>query len=361
MVPNTTSTADGLLTSSDDHFEQFRNLGSLLLGTFLGLILYGMTVHQTYTFCIYQKEQTRILKPLILIILALETIHSALCMHASYEFLVLDRYLGVIPQKNRWSMDILNVFAAVIFCFTQSLFARRVYLMWPTYGLMIVAGAAILTAGQFGTAIAATVLLYLPRTAEMARKTRLLGVAHSAAVMVASALLAGALIHRLRLLRKRADFAKTDHTLKVLITYTWNTGLLIFFTSLLSLIFAIVWPKSRVCVAVDIVATQLYAVSLLAELNHRREYLSPDATSGVSDLQKGRSGSPWSMIYATRRASRGLQSVRTHYLQPTAQWSSVSSAGINIKITTTTEVVTDAKNDSVADESVVDLKGALPF
>ncbi|EIW52940.1 uncharacterized protein TRAVEDRAFT_53369 [Trametes versicolor FP-101664 SS1] len=352
MVSNTTSTADGLLTSTDDQFEQFRNLGSLLLGTFLGLILYGMTVHQTYTFCIYQKEQTRILKPLIIIILALETIHSVLCMHASYEFLVLDRYLDMIPEKNRWSMDILNVFAAVIFCFTQSLFARRVYLMWPTYhGLMIVAGAAILTAGQFGTAIAATVLLYLPRTPEVVRKTRLLGVAHSAAVMVASALLAGALIHRLRLLRKRTDFEKTDHTLKVLITYTWNTGLLIFFTSLLSLVFAIVWSKSRVCVAVDIVATQRtssarpssYAIRVHCVL------MVPSLQAG-----SGAHGYHWNingrMAFVPVPPSPSSE----------AQWSSVSSAGpINIKVTTVTEVMTDGKDHSIADESVLDLKGAL--
>ncbi|OJT07243.1 hypothetical protein TRAPUB_1920 [Trametes pubescens] len=37
-MSNATSNADGLLTSTDDHFEQFRTLGSLLIGTFLGLM-----------------------------------------------------------------------------------------------------------------------------------------------------------------------------------------------------------------------------------------------------------------------------------------------------------------------------------
>ncbi|KAI0822135.1 hypothetical protein BC628DRAFT_700881 [Trametes gibbosa] len=262
----------GLLSTSPDFVapidnpEQVRTLASLLFGTFIGLILYGISVHQTYVFVsLHQMDQGRVPKPLIFIILVLESIHSGLCIHASYDFLVTNRALEVIPDKSRWSMDILNVFAAVIFCFTQSLFGRQVYLIWPTFGLLVVIAAGILTAGQFCTATAATVLLYMPRTTELTQKIQLLGVARSAAVLGASALLAGALIHRLRSLRTSTDFKSTDHTIKTLITYTWNTGLLIGISSLLSLIFALAWPQGRLCIAVDIVATQLYAVSLLAE------------------------------------------------------------------------------------------------
>ncbi|KAI0631696.1 hypothetical protein C8Q77DRAFT_153945 [Trametes polyzona] len=303
MDPSFNSTND---FSSDLPFadtEELGNVASLLLGTFLSLILYGMSVHQAYMFfSLHHNQQGRVLKTLISVIFAF-------CMYANYELLVLDRRPGASLVHNRWSLDILNVFAAVIFCFTQSLFARRVYLMWPTHGMMVATAACILTAAQFGTAVATTALLYMPRSVEAMRKIR---ITHSALVLVASTLLAGSLIHQLRRLRQSANFTKTDHILKTLIIYTWHTGLLIGISSLLSLLLAVACPASQVSTAVDIVATQLYAVSLLAELNHRHEWQGSDACSGTSGSfrfspVRARSASPWQMVHANRRASRGLQ------------------------------------------------------
>ncbi|KAH9850393.1 hypothetical protein C2E23DRAFT_887299 [Lenzites betulinus] len=224
--------------------------------------------------------------------------------------------------------QILNVFAAVIFCFTQSLFGR-----------------------QFGPPMGwSSSPPQVSSQRDNLELLLLLGVARSAAVMIASALLAGALIHRLRSLRSFTDFRKTDHRIKALITYTSNTGLLIGISSLLSLIFALAWPQGQVCIAIDIVATQLYAVSLLTELNCSREYVYTDGSSIITETVRSPSvlaqpSSQWVNLYTSRRASRG------HHMS--AQSSSVSSAGINIKVTKTTEIVRD---DGTAE---IHLKGVL--
>ncbi|KAI0367901.1 hypothetical protein BV20DRAFT_1054473 [Pilatotrama ljubarskyi] len=283
----TSDATDGTVSLCTAYGGPTETIGALLIGTWLGLILYGLFVHQTYVFfSTGPKEQSRVLTGLVLTILILETLHSVFCMLATYSSFAIDRPLAISASKNGWSLHILDVLSAVIFCFTQSLFARRVALIWRDYGpvVAIIAvssssvdalrlasidridvfpGQGALTAGQLGAAIASSVLMYMSPTDHTLEQIGSLHIAQSVLVIVASELLAGALIHRLR--RSRTGYARTDGIIRLLILCAGNTGLLVGISSLLSLIFSKAWPNSHLCGAVNIVATNLYAVSLLAE------------------------------------------------------------------------------------------------
>ncbi|KAI0641744.1 hypothetical protein C8Q79DRAFT_929756 [Trametes meyenii] len=166
------NSTDGPVSPIAGPLEEVKaEVGALLVGTFLGLALYGMSIHQ-----------------------------ARAALNAKLEGL---------------GYSTLNVFArsfpsqAVIFCFTECVFSRRVSLLWPKYGLMIAITAGIFTVVQFGSVIVSCVstevkilipvfLRYMPQTTTIVQRIRWLGAAHSVGVMVASELLAGALIHRLR-------------------------------------------------------------------------------------------------------------------------------------------------------------------
>ncbi|KAI9059460.1 hypothetical protein FKP32DRAFT_1688194 [Trametes sanguinea] len=260
-----------LTNSTDAHLVFFQHpggraadLGALLISTFLGLMFYGVSTHQAYLFYYTEaKERSRALKVMLAVVLALQTVHCGLCMHANYAVLIGEAMSMEFPVQGGWSLNILSVFSAAIFCTTHSIFARRVSRLWPTFGCFIAIVVGILTAGQLGTVIASSVLLYMPRTDRLISYIRWLICGHSAMVMLASGLLAGALIWYLW--RSRTGFTRTDHIITLLILYTLNTGILVGITSLFSLIFVVLWPTSLVSTSVEVVATNLYVVSLLSQ------------------------------------------------------------------------------------------------
>ncbi|KAI0331566.1 hypothetical protein GY45DRAFT_1322161 [Cubamyces sp. BRFM 1775] len=298
------------------------NLGALLIGTYLGLMLYGLSLHQAYVFYTPgYKETSWKLKMAVAIILVLETVHSALCIYANYTSLIVDTSRDNVPSSNgcEWSINILSVFAATIFCLTQSIYAWNVVRLLPVYGLLVAIVVAVLATGQLGTVIAASVLLYKARTERIVRDIRWLSCVHSAMVMVASQLLAGVLISYLR--RSRTGFTRSDHIIRTLILYVCNTGLLVGISSILSLIFVLVWPRSLLSVAVEIVATNLYAVSLLAQLNSRQELRNVETRSYTITYEATRqynlpekSSPTWTGVFfnTARRSSQGPQSMGIH-------------------------------------------------
>ncbi|KAI0667459.1 hypothetical protein C8Q78DRAFT_1082179 [Trametes maxima] len=347
MDPHSNST-ESLFPLAAGRLEEAKaEVGALLVGTFLGLALYGISIHQAYDyFRLYSRKQMRTLKGVVSVILVLETVHSALCVNASYDLLVVVVPPTSITSDSGWSLNTLNVFASVIFCFTQCVFARRVSLLWPKYGLIISITAGIFTIVQFGVfrvigaekrhrihhiAIHATDRHNGPANQgkSSAELQSWLGAAHSAGVMIASELLAGALIHRLR--SSRTGFKRTDHIIHRLTIYTFNTGLLVGISSLLSFIFAVTRPGSFLASSVNIVAAKLYAVALLAELNSRQDSIANDVLSQSSlkptpIVQYPRPSSPQKALLALRRGRRASRALRP------------SQPRVEIGITVTTEI-----------------------
>ncbi|KAI0364307.1 hypothetical protein BV20DRAFT_1029923 [Pilatotrama ljubarskyi] len=58
--------------------------GAVLLGTCFGLILYGLTAHQAYRYFRLYPTDVPVLKALVTVLVSLETLHTALCIHMWY-------------------------------------------------------------------------------------------------------------------------------------------------------------------------------------------------------------------------------------------------------------------------------------
>ncbi|KAI0357926.1 hypothetical protein OH77DRAFT_1422074, partial [Trametes cingulata] len=78
MTSSTSSTIDG-------------TLGAFMLGHFIGVILYGVSLHQAYRYCRMYPGDSRWLKGLVALALFLETIASIMSMDVCYYYLVTNR------------------------------------------------------------------------------------------------------------------------------------------------------------------------------------------------------------------------------------------------------------------------------
>ncbi|PIL35008.1 hypothetical protein GSI_02795 [Ganoderma sinense ZZ0214-1] len=238
--------------------------GALLLGASFGFMLYGLTVHQTYRYFRLYPTDIPVLRWLVLVILALETAHTAMALtgwyvdeeveheavkglsndvDASYYHLVTNYFDPLSLLAGHWSTRLItpltyaNVFMPV------------------AYGMLD---------GTIDTSWASRFKLSLNDF----RHVSWMASAVFGFVVLADMLLSGALI--VILWRSRTGLKRTDSTIEVLIVYTINTGLLMIIVGLLGFVFAIILPGNFIYIGISIVGTKLYANSVLAVLNSRR-------------------------------------------------------------------------------------------
>ncbi|KAJ8489129.1 hypothetical protein ONZ51_g3102 [Trametes cubensis] len=254
-------------------------LGAFLLATFICLMLYGLTLHQSYRYSRLFPEDIILLKAIVLLTVVAETVHIALCMHICYFYLVTNYFNAAALLEGVWSFRILPIMTATIIALSQgyehitwkesnfmtynhpcSFFARRVYLLGGRYRIIVaVIPALMLTAvggySQVGLNVLKVMLtsklvqdlLFIFETFAKFQKHAWLTSAGFTAALLIDILLSGTLIITLH--RSRTGFKGV-------------------FT-VLSLVFALVAPDNLLYVAFNIIATDCYANSLLAVLNSR--------------------------------------------------------------------------------------------
>ncbi|KAI0648720.1 hypothetical protein C8Q79DRAFT_466210 [Trametes meyenii] len=246
------------------------SFGAMLLGTSFGLMLYGLTVHQTYRYFRLYPRDTNLFKGIVLAILTMETLHSLIWMIACYHFLVTNYANASSLLTGHWQLNVAITGASNLIC--QGFYARRVYMLGTKNRWIVVVAVLTMTA-CLGFDVAASVEAFKLSLEDFPRfsVSWLVSAAYGCAVAT-DVLLTGALIRVL--LRSRTGFKRTDLTLDTLIVYSINTGLLTSVTGLLVFVFALILPGNYIYAGISIVNAKLYANSVLAVLNSRRSLSS---------------------------------------------------------------------------------------
>ncbi|KAL1939034.1 hypothetical protein VTO73DRAFT_10294 [Trametes versicolor] len=113
-------------------------MGALLIATFIGLILLGVTLHQAYRYARLFPNDSPWLKGLVALVVFLEIASSALSVHVCYHYLVTDYFRPQELVLGVWSTDLFPSVAGTIMVISQSFFARRVWLLEPRYRVVVV-------------------------------------------------------------------------------------------------------------------------------------------------------------------------------------------------------------------------------
>ncbi|KAI0741019.1 hypothetical protein C8Q76DRAFT_209244 [Earliella scabrosa] len=216
-MPESTLSALGLLSNLPTLDETY---GALLLGTFAGLILYGVFLHQAYRYArVYAKDHLTN-KSFVLCVVLVDTVHNIVSMHACYAYLVNNYFNPLALLRGIWSIQIQPLLAvspplplrprhfnrsfqgfAVLTC--QSFFARRVYIL-NTKHRVLVALSVLLTCITMAFAIAGTVIAFKYHTFAQYEHFYWIDSAACGAAIASDSLTASVLIWTLR--RSRTGF-----------------------------------------------------------------------------------------------------------------------------------------------------------
>ncbi|KAJ8487661.1 hypothetical protein ONZ51_g4040 [Trametes cubensis] len=261
-------------------------MGAVILGGVLGLMSYGVTIHQVYRYFAMYPADRASLKFFVVILLVLETWHIVVWLAAGYHYNIEGHYTNEISLGGHWyissaqsvSQTTHNERSAELQVdkvsnsshrATQCFYAYRVYSIGPRYKWLVMPAVLCLVIYQ-GFAFAAGIKAF------------------QATDTVADF---ESLSHTSGLSRSRAGLkCRTDTILDTLIKYTINTGLLTSISGLSAFIFAMILPGNLIYAGITIVGTKLYANSALALLNSRRfinRQLTDDFVSfNISELTR---------------------------------------------------------------------------
>ncbi|KAI0833832.1 hypothetical protein BC628DRAFT_1307884 [Trametes gibbosa] len=256
--------------------------GVLMIGTFLGLILYGITLQQCYRYIhlpAYREDST-----------ILETFHSIVSMHSLYYYLAENYFNPTVLFHGVWCASCLSsaCLQGIIVAVSQSFFARRLWMIDRRFRLL----AGLTVSGVFRRRAHLIQLLLSkfrqPDLVRFVEKSGWMVKAGLGVIVVADGLLTTLLTIVLR--HSRTGFETTDSMLNILIVYTINTGMCYAPTlTLVCFIVAFIYPKTLLANGMNMCIAKLYAISLLAVLNSR-DFLKSRRTKSSSNGAPIRSG-----------------------------------------------------------------------
>ncbi|KAI0749986.1 hypothetical protein C8Q80DRAFT_1269777 [Daedaleopsis nitida] len=259
--------------------------GAVLIGTYFGIMLYGLTLHQFYRYTRLSPNDSFFIKAVVYSVVAFETFHTVLCMHMGYWYLATNYFNPVALGNGVWSVDMIPLSAASVIMASQLFFVRRVYMFGSKYRWVVYL-AGLLLVIELGLLAAATAEAFHQGTfAKFEHVTWLISAGFGTAA-VADVLLTTALIVTLR--SSRTGWKRSDGVIEILILYAVTTGLLTTIFNILTFLFAIIYTDNLIYIGFDIVASKLYATSLLAALNSRHSIA--EKGNGVSAVYGGASG-----------------------------------------------------------------------
>ncbi|EIW57916.1 uncharacterized protein TRAVEDRAFT_48939 [Trametes versicolor FP-101664 SS1] len=248
-------------------------VGVVLLCTFLGCMLFGLTIHQTYRyFRLYPTDGWR-LKTFVTVLFVLDVFHTVLTIHMCHFYLINNYFNPARLVEGVWSIRMSVMQTGCVIVVSHCFYARRMYLLgggrlWP-----IVFIITLLTV-EFGLCIAATVEAFVQVTFENYAKYAWVVCSALGTAVVVDVFVSAALIYYLH--SSRTGFKRTDSLLDVLMVYAINTGLSTSIVSLAAALTAIIMPRNLVYSGLYIISSKLYANSLLAVLNSRRALVDRD-------------------------------------------------------------------------------------
>ncbi|KAI0769928.1 hypothetical protein C8Q74DRAFT_859280 [Fomes fomentarius] len=274
------------------HLPSFEeSYGAIFIGTFVTLVLYGLSLEQTYRYVsLSWARDALILKFIVIGLFVTDTFHCAFIMHMCYHYLVTDLMNPFDLLFLTWSLKLLPLVTGANFLFAQSFYLRRIYLAKFGYRALISSIIVTLMLIEVVLIIITTVETIMQDTfikkVIIERVTTALS--YDVAIVVDCSL-TGALVAILR--KNRTVFKETNNILTSLALYAVIASMsfklfsvaaipiqlthiyLIHIATLTTLstipitISTLIRPHNFIWIALTMPATKVYTISVLTMLN----------------------------------------------------------------------------------------------
>lgn len=253
--------------------------GSLLAGTFASLILYGVSILQTFIYYVqYPKDRTP-LKLLVAVVLLLDTLHQFLACAGLWSYLV--QYYGDFANLAVMHPPLLlaTVVTSLVSFVVQSFFIWRIWSLSTGHFKWIIPLILMpFVTAQPVLSIYYTVKGLITPAIEAVSGPLLTTVANASNGTAAAVDITIAIMLCVLLAMGRTGFSgRTDRMLLRLIIVSVNTGIWTALFGLLAVILLVTLPQDLVFSGFYFPLCTLYCNMLLASLNVRRFVSSTDA------------------------------------------------------------------------------------
>lgn len=313
--------------------------GAWLICASVGCMLFGLTTHQTYRYFRLYPDDGPMLKLLVIALLILDTMHTITNIHLCYYYLVINYLNPLALGSGVWSMRVSITETALVMLMSHTFFLRRIFLLGERR-IVPVLLIGILMMSEFAFAIGVTVMTFILVTFEAFKSYMWMIWVMLANAVVIDLLVTSCLIFYLW--RSRTGFKRTDSLLDVLMVYTINTGLSTSLLTLPAMICAIIMPGNLLWGAIYVIASKMYANSLLAVLNSRRSLID----KGMEGFETGSFG----LQIMDARELRPLDFKNTLHCSPSVRPLSAAGANTpaNLKVSTDTGGATSADSSRLS-------------
>lgn len=237
-------------------------LGMTLLGFIFSLILYGISLSQTYTYYRRFPKDSLSTKLMVVIMTILDAAAVALMAHACWYYFVttgpFHRYV--------WSLNAELAFSMLISGLSEGFLAYRVWLLSGRRTILTLVLLCLALVHLVSGEVAAGQSLALHYRARFS-SVKIPHVIRLGSAALCDTSLAISLCYFLH--QKRTGYKQTDKIIDRLMIFSMSTGLLTSFASVAGLITYLVVPKTWVYLALCFLISRLYANTFLSSLNTR--------------------------------------------------------------------------------------------
>ncbi|KAG1842236.1 hypothetical protein DFJ58DRAFT_806507 [Suillus subalutaceus] len=254
--------------------------GPVLLGGFIASVLSGIITAQTFTYIKQYPTDTRITKSIVALIWVLDSVHTSLVCTASWIFMIQwsgdETKIDYIPAPLAISIALTAFLTLIVHCF----FAHRIHKLTHN-NWRISVPIVVFAFLRLVTALVTTFeMIELQTMTAFRHNIEWVFTAGLSISCVVDVLVTTSLCFTLR--RSRSSYSNMDRIINSIILYTLENNAL---TSAATIISMICWVTmdNLVFLGVHFVLSKLYANSLLATLNSRKQLQEERSRGGLSN------------------------------------------------------------------------------
>lgn len=267
-MSNGTATQTGLFKS---------NVGGLLVGVNIQAIVFGLASLVTIAyFRLHRKSDGKWIRLLIMVVWSLCGFCTAIDLYSMYYFLVITLTMPAEQIWAPWSLSLLIAIVAIVSTIVRLLLLHRLAKFHQRKGelsaglVSVIVLVALLSFVGIAGGIGITVRLLLPNDSAVGR---LKAIFDALLVCAIAADVSFVFVQSYSLHRSRSGLRRTDSVINLLILYTISTGLIPTAFALATLVSMFVEPQSLLYAPLYMQVGNLYLITLVASLNHRKSVL----------------------------------------------------------------------------------------
>jgi len=273
-ITSTTTLAFGIMSPQDLH----SSIGGAFFGFTLGAILFGITLRQAYQYYTTNISDSVFRKSLIAIICSLDFLNLLFGVYMVYSFiLLLVGFPDRAPQL-LWSLKALVVVQAVLVVLVQCFYLSQIWLLSKNLHLLPrrftrVVQFFVVFAAVFALA---TAIFFLQ---ELGKISTIIGFSPEIEYVVyigfaSTAFLDCTIAAAMCLILHRSNGGatrRTESVVETLIQYFVATGLMTSFAAIMCISLYVAQPATLLYFGLEFSMTRLYANSILAMFNARKQ------------------------------------------------------------------------------------------